>query len=595
MAINVEELLIRIDADLASLNAKMGEAKKVSVNTADAIAARFSRMGEELGKTLIKLGKVVSRLALVGSAALVAMAKLGAEAGKATSEGARLASDAFVALGNRLTAVNIAIAEGMAPLLARLVTWFDKLIAKMGGFGAISAKVADVTRTAVKLAGDAWQGFGIILNSIGAAAKGLEVVFWSTAKGISQGFQVVAGTATQAWEVVRTGFDASFTAIKATWVAVQAALQAGFFKVTESLGKMLRATGDAIAGLRIEGMADMGRDLSEAGANLIVSGVRGIESATQGLDAAVAEAQDKAADFSDALATLLSPGNVDFDTSFIDAKLADARLALDEFRIAVKETVADIQENGSLGSIFAADIPTLEAALAEQAMVEERHNSYMMDKRREWAEALQKQQDELDMFRISRAEFVAFETRRIQNEEALADQRQLATTEAMWRSSFQARAQLMGTFFSSMAVLQESNSRKMFEVGKGAAIAEAITSTYLAANKAYAALAGIPVIGPGLGAAAAGAAIVAGVANVNRIRNTKFGQGGSGGGGGSGGSSNTGSPGGESVGSGGAVAKNTNVNVTLQGERFSASQVRGLISAINDQTQDNVKLNVRTL
>lgn len=57
-----------------------------------------------------------------------------------------------------------------------------------------------------------------------------------------------------------------------------------------------------------------------------------------------------------------------------------------------------------------------------------------------------------------------------------------------------------------------------FQVYKGVAIAQAGVDTYKAANAAYAALAGIPVVGPALGAAAAGAAIAAGLVNVNRIR-----------------------------------------------------------------------------
>ena len=53
--------------------------------------------------------------------------------------------------------------------------------------------------------------------------------------------------------------------------------------------------------------------------------------------------------------------------------------------------------------------------------------------------------------------------------------------------------------------------------GKTAAVASATVDTYKAANSAYASLAGIPIVGPGLGAAAASAAIIAGVANVKKI------------------------------------------------------------------------------
>lgn len=61
---------------------------------------------------------------------------------------------------------------------------------------------------------------------------------------------------------------------------------------------------------------------------------------------------------------------------------------------------------------------------------------------------------------------------------------------------------------------------------KAAAITEATINTYRAATGAYAALAGIPYIGPALGAAAAGVAIGAGIANVQAITSARY-QGGS--------------------------------------------------------------------
>ncbi len=58
------------------------------------------------------------------------------------------------------------------------------------------------------------------------------------------------------------------------------------------------------------------------------------------------------------------------------------------------------------------------------------------------------------------------------------------------------------------------------EAGKIAATAAAIIDTYAAANAAYKSMAGIPIVGPALGAAAAGAAILAGIANVKKIMST---------------------------------------------------------------------------
>jgi len=66
--------------------------------------------------------------------------------------------------------------------------------------------------------------------------------------------------------------------------------------------------------------------------------------------------------------------------------------------------------------------------------------------------------------------------------------------------------------------------------GKALAIAATTIDTYKAAQSAYASLAGVPVVGPALGAAAAAAAIASGLATVNKILSVQVpGGGGSGG------------------------------------------------------------------
>jgi len=58
---------------------------------------------------------------------------------------------------------------------------------------------------------------------------------------------------------------------------------------------------------------------------------------------------------------------------------------------------------------------------------------------------------------------------------------------------------------------------KQTAAGKAAAIAEATINTYKAATSAYSSLSGIPIVGPALGAVAAGVAVAAGIANVKKI------------------------------------------------------------------------------
>lgn len=84
---------------------------------------------------------------------------------------------------------------------------------------------------------------------------------------------------------------------------------------------------------------------------------------------------------------------------------------------------------------------------------------------------------------------------------------------------------LSSDFASNIAAIFGKNTA----IGKAAAIAETTINTYRSATAAYAALAGVPVVGPVLGIAAAGAAIAAGIANVKKIIEVKVpgGEGGS--------------------------------------------------------------------
>ena len=71
-------------------------------------------------------------------------------------------------------------------------------------------------------------------------------------------------------------------------------------------------------------------------------------------------------------------------------------------------------------------------------------------------------------------------------------------------------------------------------LGKAAGVANATIKTYESATNAFNSLSGIPIVGPALGAAAAGVAVAAGIANVKKILAVKVPGGGGGSAGGSG-------------------------------------------------------------
>lgn len=84
----------------------------------------------------------------------------------------------------------------------------------------------------------------------------------------------------------------------------------------------------------------------------------------------------------------------------------------------------------------------------------------------------------------------------------------------------------MSSMFQNLSTLSKSKHKELAMVGKMAASGQALIAALLSANEARAALAGIPIIGPALGEAAAASAYIAGIANVATINGVEFAEGG---------------------------------------------------------------------
>lgn len=106
----------------------------------------------------------------------------------------------------------------------------------------------------------------------------------------------------------------------------------------------------------------------------------------------------------------------------------------------------------------------------------------------------------------------------LRDADIINEQTAAAARAQIWSDTQALQLNQAATFFGSLAQLQKSENKKIAAIGKAAAIAQTIINTYQSATSAYAAMAGIPYVGPFLGAAAAAAAVVAGMANVQAIR-----------------------------------------------------------------------------
>jgi len=170
------------------------------------------------------------------------------------------------------------------------------------------------------------------------------------------------------------------------------------------------------------------------------------------------------------------------------------------------------------------------------------------------------------------------------NKAILEMERQVADeAERIHREREQAKVKAVSDTFSNLSTLMNSGSKKMFDIGKAAALANTAMSTAQAAMASYASVGGGP-----LGAIAAASAIAAGLVQMQNIRKQSF----NGGGGGlaTGGSVT------QNINSGSVPVINRNITVDVSGETVSQNSrdtIRALIGSLNENIGDNVTLGVR--
>ncbi|URA06914.1 tape measure protein [Xanthomonas phage Pfeifenkraut] len=106
----------------------------------------------------------------------------------------------------------------------------------------------------------------------------------------------------------------------------------------------------------------------------------------------------------------------------------------------------------------------------------------------------------------------------LRQQDVISETSALQAKMALFQQQYQTQIQGATTALGALATLQNSQNKKQAAIGKKAAIAQTVINTYQSATAAFSAMAGIPYVGPILGAAAAAAAIAAGMANVQQIR-----------------------------------------------------------------------------
>lgn len=120
--------------------------------------------------------------------------------------------------------------------------------------------------------------------------------------------------------------------------------------------------------------------------------------------------------------------------------------------------------------------------------------------------------------RVEQFKYMYEQVDMLRHADLISEQSASAAKMQIWAAEQKAKTDVFANFFGGIAQLASSENEKLARIGKAAAITQTVIQTYQSATAAYASMAGIPVIGPALGIAAAAAAVAAGMANVAAIR-----------------------------------------------------------------------------
>ena len=239
--------------------------------------------------------------------------------------------------------------------------------------------------------------------------------------------------------------------------------------------------------------------------------------------------------------TLLKKGSDEYNAKLIE--IEETKTSIREREQAKQDKIKEEAEKKEKARIEAKKISDKEQA---DALLKEREDADNFLKQQEIDAAYFKSIDDAELarkqalkdqeaadtemlsaFKIEQWEFEAKRQKEI-DDKALADKKIIE------QQKIQAVQSTLSTI-GNLAELFAGKSRKQqetaFKIQKAANIANATIDTYKSATGAYSSLASIPVVGPALGIAAAGAALTAGLLNVKKISATKFDSGGGGGGG----------------------------------------------------------------
>jgi hypothetical protein len=498
--------------------AAISDAIKGLESPAQRTAAAVALLGDEGAKMVNALAIGSKDLAKAGDeASKLGLALSRVDAAKVEESNRSFARIQMVMEG----AFNVAAVK-LAPIINLISEYLVNASKETGGFGTVMDSVISWGVKIVGFLADAWSGLEVVFRSLRVGVYWYAETWLQTGNTVVKVAQTIGVYLGRAWDAIKAGADVLFSVLKVGWTGAKIPVYDFVEFVGGQLASLLRMTSEAVMRFDIEAGTAM---LSAANAVQVAVGDMGatarkdFDESMKGLSASSAKAMES-------YRTLFSGYQAE-GSQFLAGTAAGFR------DLAAEESAA-------IAAIVDGALPSDRVAAAVDA-----------------AQAASQSRAEARAAEVTDAQNTANKIVAI-DEEAIRKKIENAEEEARRKKEReQLLAQEYGKFMNNLSVLQQSHSKRARAIGEAAAKTKIATDTASAAMASYSALAGIPIVGPALGAAAAAAAIAAGVVQINNVGKNSIG---------GGGSPNIGGPG-SSIGP--AAPAQPSQTLVLQGDYFS--------------------------
>jgi hypothetical protein len=565
-----DKLQVVISANLDDLEKKLKQARQEVQKFSDGAAGDTKKFGFAI--TELKTG-IVAATAAIGAMAIAtgAMVKGQIEAAAETRKWAKQLSiaesefAALVAVGKRFGATTDDVGDSIKDLNERIADAArgNKTFAEAFGIIGLSAKkllnlpleeqfirVADAIG---KLSNAGDRNF-VTATLMADAGFRLLPVFQQGEKAIRAMKKEVVATneALDAVELKKLAdLNQSTLKLSASWESIKNTITISLLPAIEKAARLLKDAADYWGKFTNQDAQDRIKELDELNKRIDV-----LNKNTQGTRPTSRRLlSQRVTDEKELLALLSRRAELTREINILDTKPDEEMnvrgevskkevIQLPTITITGKEDISS--EIVPTQSVIEEELERLEAALHAKKVMRLQAEKMM--------------QDELDIFR---------------EQEFGAEDRQIKRIADLHKLGWKGDLRIASEFSQQMLTLTDGHSKKMFNITKALGIADAIVNTAGGVTKA---LNGSPPFNFVTAASVAAAGLI----QIQKISSQSFNGGGGGGGGGGG-----------SVGAVPAPVQQeqiTNVDISLQGDRFGGDGVRGMLGAINSAIADGGKI-----